>query len=75
MFEFCVCTKQQAGQMVFLERYYVICTVENVYYLLVPCNVHAMDPWFLACTTKLNLARAGALCVLLRVQPVDTTHL
>lgn len=37
--------------------------------LLVPCNVHAMDPWFLACTTKLSLARAGALCVLLRLQP------
>ena len=37
--------------------------------LLVPCNVHAMDPWFLACTTKLNLARAGAFCVLLIVQP------
>lgn len=43
-----------------------ICTT----YLLVPCNVQAMDPWFLACTTKLNLARAGVLCVLLRVQPI-----
>lgn len=38
-------------------------------YLLVPCNVQAMDPWFLACTTKLTRARACGLCVLLIVQP------
>ena len=36
------------------------CKLQRAYFLL-PCNVQAIEPWFLACTRKLNLVRTGPL--------------
>ena len=34
-----------------------------------------MEPWFFACTTKLNLVRTAALCAVFRVKPANTSKL
>ncbi len=38
-------------------------------YFLLPCSVQAIEPMFLACTRKLNLARTGPLWAVFMVQP------